>query len=218
MDKTVNVIGATGLVGRQLVKQLLREPGIGKIRIFTRRKTGFEESVIEEHIVDFDDEKSWKSMVSGDILFSSLGTTLKQAGSKAAQYKVDYTYQYQFARAAAASGVSSLVLVSSAGADSGSSVFYSRMKGELDEAVQLLPFRQCIILRPSILEGDRDRKRPTEILASRLMRTVSRFILKKYRPIPGRVVARAMINASLHSEFRGVQCFTLDEIFKLAKD
>jgi uncharacterized protein YbjT (DUF2867 family) len=217
MEKTVNVIGATGLIGRQLVDQLIKDPLVGVIRIFTRRETGIRHTKIEERIIDFEDESGWKSLVTGDVLYSTLGTTLRQAGSKAAQYKVDYQYQYQFARAAAANGVKSYALVSSAGADPGSFIFYSRIKGELDVAVQQLPFRQCVILRPSILAGNREVERPTEKMANRFTEFVTRYAFRRYRPNPDHIVAKAMINATLHSEIYGVQIFTLDEIFPLAR-
>jgi uncharacterized protein YbjT (DUF2867 family) len=216
MEITVNVIGATGLIGRQLVGQLTENPRVGLIRLFTRRASGFRHAKIEERIVDFDDEQAWQSMVTGDILYSTLGTTLQQAGSKEAQYKVDYLYQYQFARAAAANGVKTYALISSAGADPGSFIFYSRMKGELDLAVQQLPFRQCVILRPSILAGIREVERPAESLANRFMAFVTQFAFRRYRPNPDHVVAKALINATLHSEISGVQVITLDEIFRLA--
>lgn len=217
MNRTVNIIGATGLVGRRLTEQLLAEPGIETIRIFTRRSTGFQHPRIVEHIIDFDDMESWKSLVTGDVLYSALGTTLRQAGSREAQYRVDYTYQYQFARAAAGNGVRSFVLVSSTGADPGSMVFYSRMKGELDLAVQQLPFEKCIILRPSILEGEREKVRPAERMAGRMMHFVTRYLFIKYRPISGETVARAMIHSAANAEMKGAQIFTLDEIFKLAR-
>ena len=217
MNRTVNVIGASGLVGRRLVEQLLSEPAVGTIRIFTRRSTGFEHPRIEEHVIDFENVESWKNLVRGDVLYSTLGTTLRQAGSKEAQYKVDFTYQYQFARAAAANGVRAYVLVSSAGADPESMIFYSRMKGELDAAVERMPFEHCTILRPSILEGERERTRPAERIAGHIMKFVTRYIFKKYRPISGDVVARAMINASLHTWVSGIQVFTLGAIFELAR-
>jgi uncharacterized protein YbjT (DUF2867 family) len=216
MKITVNVIGATGLTGRELVRQLLKEPMVGKIRIFSRRKSGFDDLKIEELLTDFDKVESWKSLVTGDVLFSCLGTTLSQAGSKDAQYKVDYTFQYRFAEAAAANGVSSYALVSSAGADSGSRLFYPRIKGELDEAVGKLPFKKCIILRPSILDGEREKKRLAEHLSNHIMKLVTRWVLRKYRPVSGAVVARAMIRTVMDSEVEGYHIYTLDEVFGAA--
>lgn len=217
MNKTVNVIGATGLVGKELVRILLDKPNVNMVRVFARRPTGLKNPKVEEHIVNFDDEETWKPYLTGDVLYSTLGTTLKQAGSKNAQYKVDYTYQFQFAKAAAENGIPSFVLVSSAGANAKSSIFYSRMKGELDEAVQKLPFSNCVILKPSILAGDREIKRTAEEIGNKIMKFVTRFILRKYRPIEGKTVARAMIISSLYPKKPGVIIAELDEIFVLAQ-
>lgn len=217
MNKIVNVIGATGMVGRELVKQLLQEPDVNTVRIFVRRKSGFEHPKLEEHLIDFDKKDNWKHLITGDILYSTLGTTLKQAGSKTAQYKIDYTYQYNFAQVAVENGVPTFVLVSSAGANASSSIFYSKMKGELDEAVQKLSFSHCVILRPSILVGERENKRVAEEFAHKIMKFISRFIFRKYRPIEGKIVGRAMINTSIHQPKPGVLIAELDGIFGLAE-
>ncbi len=213
-QKTVNVIGATGLVGRALVRQLLDHGETAKVRVFTRRESGIRHERLEEHIVDFGDAASWESLLTGDVLFSALGTTLRQAGSKEEQYRVDYTCQFRFAEAAARAGIPVYVLVSSAGASARSPVFYSRMKGELDEAVLKLPFRSITILRPSILEGRREVPRFMESLSAAIMRTVTRLVFRKYRPVPAETVARAMIAAAYRRSPASV--VSLDEIFTLA--
>ncbi len=216
MGKIVNLIGATGLVGKALLYQLLDNKDVKLVRVFARRKCGISHPNLEEHLVDFSHPESWKHLLTGDVLFSALGTTLKTAGSKAAQYRVDYTFQYDFARIAAGNGVPSYGLVSSAGASSKSAIFYSKMKGELDDAVQLLPFRQCLILRPSILSGEREQSRPAERIANATMQFVTRFVFRKYRPISGDIVAKALINALLFNSIPGTQIAELDEIFGLA--
>lgn len=162
MKKTALVIGATGLVGTKLVEQLLTNERISTVKVFTRRSLGINQQKLEEHLVDFDNMEQWKNLLTGDVLFSTMGTTLKKAGSKEAQYKIDYTYQFDVARTAADNGVKTYCLVSSAGANPESSVFYSRMKGELDEAVKHLPFDNIFILRPSILAGERNENRTGE--------------------------------------------------------
>ncbi len=217
MDKTVNVIGATGLVGKELIRFLLDDPNVKKIRVFARRFTGLKNQKLEEYIVNFNEPETWEPYLTGDVLYSALGTTLKQAGSKKAQCRVDYTYQYQFAKAASGIGIPTYVLVSSAGANAKSAIFYLRMKGELDEAVQKLPFSTCVILRPSILSGDREKKRIAEEMGNKIMKSVTRYIFRKYRPIEGKIVARAMINSSLYPKKTGVIIAEPDEIFVLAQ-
>ena len=107
-----------------------------------RRSLNINNPKLEEHIVDFDKIELWKNNLSGDELYSALGTTIKKAGSKEAQYKIDFTYQYEAAKAASENGVKKYLLVSSLGANSKSSNFYLRMKGSLDEKVQQLSFDQ----------------------------------------------------------------------------
>jgi len=150
------------------------------------------------------------------VAFSSLGTTVKQAGSQEAQKKVDYDYQLAFARAAAKNGVPTYVLVSAASANAASRMFYSRIKGELDREVQQLGFERVRILRPSLLGGERKDSRAGEKIGSALLGAVNAIGLgRKYREIGADVVARAMINAALDEE-RGARIFTLDEVFSEA--
>ena len=197
MGKVANIIGSTGLVGHQLLTQILDHPEFEKVRIFVRRASGISHPKLEEQIIDFDFPESWKHLVKGDVLFSTLGTTIKTAKTKENQYRVDFTYQYEFAKVASENGVSAYLLVSSLGANPKSSVFYSRMKGELEDAVAKLPFRKLVIIRPSILDGDRQEKRAGEKVGLILSRFVTRFILKVYKPTPVNLLASKMISLSL---------------------
>ncbi len=216
MEKIALVIGATGLVGKQLVKQLLENENFSEVKIFVRRTAGISHPKLKEYLIDFDQPDEWRELITGDVLFSTLGTTLKTAGSKENQYKVDFTYQYSVASIAAENGIAAYVLVSSVGANPKSRVFYSRIKGELDEAVSKLNFRNITILRPSILNGNRIENRPTEKMSIRMMSFLTCFMLKKYRPIRDEIVARAMINASLFQNEK-YKIVALEQVFKLAE-
>ncbi len=196
--QTAIVIGATGLIGRALVRQLLAHEEVGNVKVFTRRPTGIVDAALDERLVDFDDLQRWAPDVTGDALFSALGTTRKKAGSKAVQRKVDVDYQLGVASAAAANGVSNYLLVSSLGANAGSRWFYPRIKGELEVAVQTLGFRTVAIFRPSVLTGERDHARPGERLGELGARAFGTLpMLRGYRPIAGDTVARAMVNTAL---------------------
>jgi uncharacterized protein YbjT (DUF2867 family) len=216
MKQTALVIGATGLVGSNLLTQLLSDPDYVEVRVFGRRPTGITDTKLTEYEVDFDDVASWKEELKGDVLFSALGTTIKKAGSKDKQYKVDYTYQFEVAKAASEQQVKSYVLVSSIGANAGSGVFYTRIKGELDLAVQKLDFQSIYIIRPSGLIGEREEQRAGEGVMIRITEALSRFIpfLRKYRPIPAEMVANAMIRlaANQNKERRIIEN---PELFKL---
>lgn len=197
MTRIANIIGASGLVGQQLISQLLNHPEFEKVRSFVRHSSGIAHPKLEEFRIDFDKPDNWKHLVKGDVLFSTLGTTLKTAKSKENQYRVDFTYQYEFANAAAENGVGAYLLVSSVGANPKSSVFYSRMKGELEDAVAKLAFQKLIIFRPSILDGERKEKRSGERIGLIISRFVTQFVLKKYRPTPVKILAEKMISLSL---------------------
>lgn len=212
---SANVIGATGLVGRQLVKQLLSNDKFEKIRIFVRRDFGINHPKLEQHIVDFADEKTWSKHLSGDVLFSTLGTTLKQAGGQKKQYEVDYTLNYNFAQKAKENGIENYVLVSSMSANSKSKMFYPRMKGELDDAVARMKFSQYSIIRPGPLTGDREIKRPMEVIAFPVINFLTSFMLRKFRPIKDSTVARSMINALLLQD-QEKTIWEGEEVFELA--
>jgi len=211
------VAGATGLVGSRLIHILLEDIRFEHIHILVRRNTGLRHPRLTEHLIDFENPHEWKALLKGDVLFSAMGTTLRKAGSKENQYKVDYTFQYELARAAATNGVPDLVLVSSAGARPDSLFFYTKMKGQLDEAVQKLSFRRIFILRPSFLEGTRAERRKGEKLMLILTKAVTSVFFRRYRPIRARMVAQAMINALFfNDDISGTVVYNPDQLFYLA--
>jgi uncharacterized protein YbjT (DUF2867 family) len=217
MSKTANVIGATGLIGRHITRRLLEDERYDVVRVFVRRGLGLSDPKLDERIVDFNHLADWSSSLEGDELYSAMGTTRRQAGSKERQHQIDYTYQWEAAEAAAKNGVARYSLVSSAGADAGSKAFYMRTKGELDQAVGELDFDQVTIFRPSLLVGERERPRPGERFAELALKAVCWLPgLRKYRAIQGDVVAAAMIAAANEEREEKVRVVTLDEIFGLA--
>ena len=187
------VIGATGAVGRDLIQLLLEDGSIERIDIFVRRETALPSAKLVSHVVDFDHPESWASLLSGDVLFSCLGTTIKAAGSQEAQWKVDYTYQYQAAKAARENGVGTLALVSSIGANAKSKVFYTRMKGQLDEDLQKLGFPSLFILRPPSLirKGSNRFGEKCGVAVLKALNAIG--ILRSWKPMPTEEVASAMI-------------------------
>jgi uncharacterized protein YbjT (DUF2867 family) len=154
---TAIVIGGTGLVGKCLVKQLLEDPGTTKVVALVRRAVLPRHDKLQELIVDFERPDSFADAVRGDVLFSALGTTLGQAGSIAAQRRVDYDYQLEVAKLAARNGVKTYVLVSSGLANPRSRMAYLKMKGELERDVKSLGFSSVQILQPGLLTGVREK-------------------------------------------------------------
>ncbi len=214
--KTAIVIGATGLVGLELVHLLLKDSRFEKVKIFVRRATGISNVKLEEYIVNFDEADNWKQKVTGDVLYSAMGTTLKVAGSKEAQYKIDYTYQYHTAKIAAANGVPEYVLVSAAGSNVNSRIFYSKMKGELERDIKKLPFETIHIIRPGMLGSGRKEERTGEKIGIAFMKVIGLIpSLGSLKPIEGKEVAQAMINATFRRVV-GIHSYTMGEVFKLA--
>mgnify|MGYP000926363097 FL=1 len=205
------VIGATGAVGKELVRALLDDARYTEVAVFVRRDPGVTHSKLTAHVINFEQPDTWRALVTGDVLFSALGTSLKQAGSKEAQRRIDYDYQHMFAEAAHANGVPHLVLLSSLGADSRSSIFYLRLKGELDDAVQRLGFDTVHIVRPPSLIRP-EAKRLGETAVVKILQGLNAVgIAKNLAPMSVDTVERCMME--IGTENRGdVQIITGQDI------
>ena len=156
------IIGSTGATGTELTKQLIEQEEFTEVHVFVRNAPTINHPKLNVHKVDFNEISSWSDQLTGDVLFLTMGTTLKTAGSKEAQYKVDVTYQYETAKAAANNNLPKLILVSSIGANQNSIFFYPKIKGELEEMVKKLNFKSIYILRPPVLDRGEAMMRPTE--------------------------------------------------------
>ena len=187
------VIGAIGAVGKDLVAQLLKDDAFEGVTVFVRRPLAIENPKLTVHVIDFDHPESWKDLLRGDVLFSCLGTTIKAAGSQEAQWKVDYTYQYEAAKAARENGVGTYALVSSIGANPKSKIFYSRMKGELEVAVKQLGFPACFILQPpSLVRKGSDRfGEKAGVVVLKALNAIG--LMRSWTPMPTEEVAAAMV-------------------------
>lgn len=204
------VIGATGAVGKDLVEELLSRREYEKIITFTRRPLDIKSEKIESYIIDFDRPSDWAHLVKGDVLFSALGTSLKQAGSKEAQYRIDHDYQLSFAKAARENGVPHVVLVSSLGANRSSSIFYLKLKGLIERDVEALQFPQLSILRPPS-PIRKHAKRPAETVSVKLFQLANALgLFKTMAPVPTESVARKMADLGLETK-KGVEILTGQE-------
>lgn len=213
MGNTALVIGATGLVGRALTNQLAEAGHISKIITLTRRPAPHPSAKVQNQVIDFDHLEDYAASFRADLLFSCLGTTRKKAGSIAAQRQVDLDYQYRAAQLAAVHGVRHYLLVSSSNANPVSNNPYLKMKGELEERVQTLPFKRISIFQPSLLRGSRVDFRFGEKLGSWVLDMVCRFPwLRRFRPISGEQVAARMVQVS-QQPGQSLEWFRLDEIF-----
>ena len=210
------VIGATGATGKDLVQKLLADKDFEEVHAFVRRPLNIENDKLKSHIVNFEQPDEWKDLVKGDVAFSCLGTTLKDAGSKEAQRKVDYDYQYNFAKAAKENEVEDYVLVSAYGANPNSKIFYSRMKGELEQEVKNLHFNKMTIFQPGMLER-KDSERTGEVLGGKIIKFANKLgICESQKPLPTDVLAQAMVNSS-KIKSNGYSKIKLGSIFSFAE-
>lgn len=169
--RSVLVAGATGLVGGEIVKQLIRDDGVAEIRLLVRRELpelGLQPKV-KLCISNFDQLAAQADCYNVDQVFCSLGTTIKKAGSQSAFRRVDFEYPLQIAQLALAKGAQHFLLVSSVSANSKVKNFYLRTKGELEDALQQLNFKSLTVARPSFLLGERSEKRWADSVAKKLV-------------------------------------------------
>ena len=210
------VIGATGATGKDLVNKLLEDKDFQEVHAFVRRPLNIKNEKLKAHVVDFEKPEEWKDLVKGDVAFSCLGTTLKDAGSKDAQRKVDFDYQYQFAKNAKENEVEDYILVSSYGANPNSKIFYSRMKGELEKEVKNLHFNKMTIFQPGMLER-KDSERTGEVLGGKIIKFANKLgIFESQKPLPTDVLAQAMVNSSKIKSY-GYSKIKLGSIFSFAE-
>lgn len=192
--RVVAVAGATGLVGREIVARLCAEADVARVHALARRPLAQSHAKLQMHVVDF---AALPLLPALDEVYLALGTTIKDAGSQARFRAVDFDANLAVARAAQAAGAGRAGLVSAMGASAGSSVFYSRVKGELEEALSALAFDALVIARPSMLRGDRaslgQPVRPGELRWARLDALLRPLIPRDLRAIDAADVAAALV-------------------------
>lgn len=187
------IAGASGLVGKVLLAQLLEDNTYTEVRILVRRQIDLVHPKLRQVIADFDNLAKGELAFHGvHKAFCTLGTTMAKAGSKEAFYKVDYTYILSFAEMAKKHGASHFILVSSMGADANSRIYYSKVKGEVENAVKALNFTALHILQPSILLGNRQESRLGERIGIGVAKLFAMLIPSNYKGIEAAQVALAM--------------------------
>lgn len=192
------VLGASGATGQVLVKLLLEDSNFCKVSVFTRKTLTVEHQKLEKHKIDFSELEKYKSLITGDILFSAFGTTRKDAGSKDQQYLIDYTYQFEFAKMASENGVQHYALVSSTGANDKSFFFYPKIKGALEKSIKMLPFKTIQIFQPPTLIRQPELMRAVEKSAIKIFNRLNRIgLFKSQKPLDVGDLAKKMIFEAL---------------------
>lgn len=202
--QTILLAGATGLVGADVLKGLLGHPQVGRVHVLTRRALPFEHKKLREHLIDFRAVRDWQAPESIDVGCSCLGTTLRSAGSREAFRAIDEEAVLALADLTLAAGGTRFLAVSSIGASSQSRAFYSRVKGDVEEALTMRTgthgFSSMVLFQPSLLTGHRQAFRSGERFADWLSRPLAPLMrgpLAVYRPIPATVVARAVVSLAM---------------------
>jgi uncharacterized protein YbjT (DUF2867 family) len=187
------LVGATGLIGSFLLQRLLASERYASVVAWARRDIGKTHPKLKVEIADF--EKLHERRAEAEDVYCCLGTTIKQAGSQSAFRRVDYDYPVALAIAAAAGGAKRLLVVSALGANPDSTVFYNRVKGEMEEAVRAAGVPKTVFFRPSLLSGPRAQERRGEKIGL-VIGNLLGPLLGKYRPIHADIVAAAMLKVA----------------------
>ncbi|MEJ5360889.1 MAG: NAD(P)H-binding protein [Spirochaetota bacterium] len=199
MNKKACVLGATGLVGSNLLSLLTSDTYYSTINVITRRKVPQQVNTVTQYIADFNNLETVANAFAVDDVFCCLGSTMKKAGSKEAFKQVDYEYVVKAAKIAHVQGAKQFLVVSAVGAHPHSLFFYNRTKGQMEKDIASIPFEGVHIFRPSLLVGQRDEKRFLEDIAQRCTKPLHYILkgpLKKYAPVEAKHVAASMIQTA----------------------
>lgn len=217
MGRSALLLGATGLVGKELLKFLIQEDAYDRVAIISRRNIDISHPKLQMVIGDLEDMERYSELFKADDVFCCLGTTIKKAKTRGNFRKVDYLYPLLAAKLALKGGAARFLVISALGASRNSPFFYNRVKGEMEDDLSRLAFKSLIIFRPSLLLGKREEfrfgERAGEIL-SLLFGVFLRGPLKKYRPVKGSDVAYTMISAALLPD-TGLQIYESDRRCRL---
>lgn len=218
-NKTALVLGATGLVGTQLVKELGNSKIYSEIHLLTRSEMKFTDPKCIGHVVYLDNLSEYDNLFKVSDVFICLGTTIKKAKSKEAFRKVDYDYVIEAAKMAKTANAEKLLVITAMGANSKSKFFYSRVKGDVEGTLKYLELNTVHIFRPSLLLGERQEFRAGEKISG-LISTFAKYIfvgpVRPYRAIHANKVAAAMY-AAAQTTAKGYHFYNSDEIEKLAQ-
>ncbi|WP_077920211.1 oxidoreductase [Spirosoma sp. 209] len=208
-SKTALLIGATGLIGDLLAHQLVNSPDYSSVKVLIRKSLTWQHPRLQEVQFDFDHPNGL--LTQADDIFCCLGTTMKKAGSRDAFRKVDYQYPLDIARLGLANGAKQFMIVTAMGADTNSSFFYNRVKGEVERDLTALGYPTLLIFRPSLLLGNRTENRFGERLAEGAMRLFAPLIPARYRGVDAAKVANAM-RQTAQQGLTGIHIFESDAL------
>jgi uncharacterized protein YbjT (DUF2867 family) len=208
MKKKAIVVGATGLIGGFCLQELLKNSQYGQVLVLVRKPLDVKHPKLKQLVVDFNHLEKFSKQLKADDIYCCLGTTRKKSPTPEAYRKIDFEYAFKLARITSQNKADKFLTVSSVGADSSSSYFYLKTKGEVEDVVSSLSFKAVHIFRPSFILGESDRKerRPMEAVLEVFLKLLSFLFIgpiRKYKPMTGKIIARAMMNAA-NNKLQGV--------------
>ncbi|MET3115572.1 uncharacterized protein YbjT (DUF2867 family) [Pedobacter sp. CG_S7] len=218
MEKKAILLGASGLIGSNLLQQLLISHNYKEVLVVVRKTLNIQHPKLKQLVVDFDQLNKQANQIEGDVVFCCLGTTRKKTPDKEQYKKIDHQYPIDAAWIAYSNGATQYHLVSALGANVNSKVFYSKLKGEVEKDLKAIPFKAIHIYRPSLLDGHRSENRLAERLMISIMRVINPILigpLRKYRSINIETVAAAMLKKSLE-DTKGIFIYQSDKIENIA--
>lgn len=209
------IIGASGLVGTQILNLLLEHPNFETVKIIVRKPLSITHPKLEQITIDFSDLKAYKNALTGsEIVFCAIGTTLKKVKSdKTAYRKIDYDIPVHAAQICKELNCTHFSLVSAIGANWESNNFYLQLKGEVEKAVKELQLSSVAFFRPSLLLGNRKEFRLGEVIGTTFFKLFSFLIPSKYKGIQDKELAQGMIKKALESK-QGAHIYHYKEIVK----
>lgn len=212
--KTVLIIGATGLVGRSVLRLALADVSISRVVAPTRRPLGLQHGKLLNPVVDFDELPAGEEWWQVDAVVCTLGTTIRKAGSQAAFRKVDHAYPLAVAKLVRAAGVPAFAFTSSTGANAKSRKFYLRTKGEAERDLASVGFDSLTLVRPSLIGGARDEPRWGESLGLKILLALEPLIPERYRIAPAERIAAMLLESAMAAQ-QGVRIVE-SEVIRLA--
>ncbi len=189
------VLGATGLTGGYLLNILLKDPAYNKVILFSRSSAGFQHDKLEEHLIDLLELEKYKETFVADEVFCCIGTTKSKTPDNETYKKIDLGIPVTAAKLCRQNNIEKFLVISSLGADANSSVFYNKVKGEMQHQVLEQGISKTYIFQPSLIAGDREEKRFFENLAIKSFKVLNKLMigsLRKYRSIHPETIAKAM--------------------------
>ena len=205
------LVGATGLVGQQVLSQALADPRVDMLVTPTRRPLTMTHGKQVAPVVRFEDLPATADWWQADAVICTLGTTIKKAGSRDNFRKVDHDYPLAVARLARTHGTPSFAIVSAKGANPSSCFFYSRVKGELEADLTALNFPSLTLVRPALIGGDRKERRPGEQMAMKVVQLLNPLVPKAWRINDSASIARVLLNAALQGR-TGIRVITSEQM------